>query len=210
MKKERGGLLARQRQIAELEVEVARLAEQMEQQNGQLDQYYAQTGQKKDEIATLRGQDEAFIRRAAQLEQQLNQQEKETSRLSRELELERFNLEEQQTLLQEQQTALAAETVRQVELKEQETQLAQQSDSLEQQQQRLQQQQKKQQEANSQDRIQLATAQQRWQMLAQQAADEAQRLAALQQTLQAKERNRTSWQNGKASMSKRLPATASL
>ena len=47
MKKERGGLLARQRQIAELEVEVARLAEQMEQQNGQLDQYYAQTGQKR-------------------------------------------------------------------------------------------------------------------------------------------------------------------
>lgn len=184
--KERGGLLARQRQIAELEAEAARLAEQMEQQNGQLDQYYAQTGQKKEEIAALRSQDEAFIRRAAQLDQQLSQQEKEISRLSRELKLEQFNLAEQQTLLQEQQSALAAETVRQAELKEQEALLAQQADSLNQQQQLLQQQQKKQQETNSQDRIQLATAQQRWQMLAQQANEEAQRLAVLQQTLQEK------------------------
>ena len=189
--KERGGLLARQRQIAELETEVARLAEQMEQQNVKLDQYYAQTGQKKDEIAKLRSQDEDLIRRAAQLEQQLAQQEKEASRLRRELELEQFHLEEQQNLLQEQQTALAAEKIRQTELKEQEEQLAQQTDNLKQQQQALQQRQKKQQESHSQNRIQLATAQQRWQMLAQQAAEEAQRLTALQQTLQAKEQEQS-------------------
>jgi chromosome segregation protein len=184
--KERGGLLARQRQIAELEAQVQQLAEQLEQQNGELDAYYAQTGAKKDAIAKLHSQDEAFIRRGAQLEQQLTQQQTEEKRLSGEIQLEQFNLEEQQNLLAEQQTAFAQEQARQVELAAQEQQLNQQAADLQKQQQTLQQQQKAQQDVHNQDRIQLATAEQRWELLAQQMTTENQRFQALQQGLQSK------------------------
>ena len=73
--KERGGLLARQRQIAELEEAVKQLADEMDAQNAKMDAYYAETGEKKQALNDLHGRDEDLIRRAAQLDQQLSQQD---------------------------------------------------------------------------------------------------------------------------------------
>lgn len=117
--KERSSLLARQRQILELEQSVQQLAEQMEQQNKALDIYYAITGEKKATITELHSQDQELIRRAAQLEQQLNQQQREESRLQKEISFEQFSLQEQQQQLQEQQTALEQEKRSKLSLRKQ-------------------------------------------------------------------------------------------
>ncbi len=107
--KERSSLLARQRQILELEQSVQQLAEQMEQQNQELDAYYIVTGEKKAAITELHSQDQELIRRTAQLEQQLTQQQREEQRLQKEISFEQFSLQEQQQQLQEQQAALEQE-----------------------------------------------------------------------------------------------------
>lgn len=185
--KERGGLLARQRQIAELEEAVKQLADQMARQNQELDDYYAQTGQKKQAVTELRSRDEEFIRRAAQLDQQLAQQDKEEKRLQNEIRLEQFSLKEQETLLKNQKIQLEEETARRQALAAQEQALNQQGESLKEQLQTVQQNQKALQDAYNQNGIQLATAQQRWELLDQQAREERQRFAGLQNTLQQKE-----------------------
>lgn len=184
--KERGGLLARQRQIVELETKVTELAQQMDAQNAALDAYYALTGEKKASITELRALDEEFIRRAAQLDQQLAQQEKEEKRLQNEIKLEQFNLQEQEKLLQNQKNALEQEKTQQIHLAEAEQQLNLTAEELKNSLQVLQQEQKELQQIYNQNNIQLATAQQRWEMLAQQAKAEQQRFESLQQSLQNK------------------------
>jgi len=182
--KERGGLLARQRQIAELEQKVKQLAERMDEQNKALDAYYAVTGEKKSAVAALRSENEDFIRRLAQLEQQVRQQEQEEKRLQHEVELEQFQLNEQERLLAEQQTKLEQEKVLQAQLAQREVELQGQMEALKVQLQTAQQQEKKLRSQYQQERISLATSQQRWSMLDQQLAEESKRFAALEQALQ--------------------------
>ena len=193
--KNRGGLLARKRQIAELDGTVAQLAAQMEQQNRELDTYYAETGEKKEALAQLRSQDERFIRGIAQLEQQISQQVKEEQRTQHDLQLEQFSLQEQETQLEEQQVQLQQEKTRQLELEEQERQLQQQGEALKVQRQHLEENQKTLQAIYNQNEIQLATAQQRWELLEQQTTTEQKRLAGMQDTLQQKEKEYSQLQN---------------
>ena len=184
--KERGGLLARKRQVAELEERARQLEAQMEQQNRDLDIYYAQTGEKKAAIVTLRSQDEDLIRRAAQLEQQLRQQEREEKRLRSERDMEQFQLQEQDKQQEEQKLALQQEKTLQQELAQREKALNQQGEMLKEQLQHLQQCQKEAQNAYNQNEIQLATAQQRWEMLRQQSAAERERYQLLQHNLESR------------------------
>ncbi|MGM9525276.1 MAG: hypothetical protein ACI3U1_03300, partial [Peptococcaceae bacterium] len=184
--KERGGLLARKRQVAELEERARQLEAQMEQQNQDLDIYYAQTGEKKAAIVTLRSQDEDLIRRAAQLEQQLRQQEREEKRLRSERDMEQFQLQEQDKQQEEQKLALQQEKTLQQELAQREKALNQQGEMLKEQLQHLQQCQKEAQSAYNQNEIQLATAQQRWEMLRQQSAAERERYQLLQHNLESR------------------------
>ena len=167
--KERSSLLARQRQILELEQSIQQLAEQMEQQNQELDAYYIVTGEKKAAITELHSQDQELIRRTAQLEQQLNQQQREEQRLQKEISFEQFSLQEQRQQLQEQQTALEQEKAERTTLAETEKQLQAQAEAIREKLQQQQEQQKTLQNTCNQNGIQLATAQQRWELLAQQS-----------------------------------------
>ncbi len=185
--KERSSLLARQRQILELEQSVQQLAEQMEQQNQELDAYYIVTGEKKAAITELHSQDQELIRRAAQLEQQLTQQQREEQRLQKEISFEQFSLQEQQQQLQEQQAALEQEKAERTTLAETEKQLQAQAEAIREKLQQQQEQQKALQNTCNQNGIQLATAQQRWELLAQQSNTEQQRCKTLQQTVRQKE-----------------------
>ena len=184
--KERGGLLARQRQIAELEEKVKQLAETMEQQNQELDEYYAETGRKKDAVSELRKQDEEFIRKTAQLDEQLAQQKKEEKRIQNEIRLEEYSLKEQENLIVKQKEQLEKETERQAALAQREEELNRQGETLKEDFQNLQQKQKDLQNVYNQNGIQLATAQQRWELLDQQAKEEKQRYEGLQSSLQQK------------------------
>ncbi|MBQ5652172.1 MAG: chromosome segregation protein SMC, partial [Peptococcaceae bacterium] len=185
--KERGGLLARQRQIAELEEAVKQLADEMDAQNAKMDAYYAETGEKKQALNDLHGRDEDLIRRAAQLDQQLSQQDKEEKRIQNEIRLEQFSLKEQESLIEGQITQQKAEAARRLELQEKEQSLNQEGEALKEAVQAFQQKQKELQAVYNQNSIQLATAQQRWEMLAQQAKTEQQRLDGLVQALAQKE-----------------------
>ncbi|MBQ2034968.1 MAG: chromosome segregation protein SMC, partial [Peptococcaceae bacterium] len=185
--KERGGLLARQRQIAELEEAVKQLADEMDTQNAKMDAYYAETGEKKQALNDLHGRDEDLIRRAAQLDQQLSQQDKEEKRIQNEIRLEQFSLKEQESLIEGQKTQQKAEAARRLELQEKEQSLNQEGEALKEAVQAFQQKQKELQAVYNQNSIQLATAQQRWEMLAQQAKTEQQRLDGLVQALAQKE-----------------------
>ncbi|MBQ2014266.1 MAG: chromosome segregation protein SMC, partial [Peptococcaceae bacterium] len=185
--KERGGLLARQRQIAELEEAVKQLADEMDAQNAKMDAYYAETGEKKQALNDLHGRDEDLIRRAAQLDQQLSQQDKEEKRIQNEIRLEQFSLKEQESLIEGQKTQQKAEAARRLELQEKEQSLNQEGEALKEAVQAFQQKQKELQAVYNQNSIQLATAQQRWEMLAQQAKTERQRLDGLMQALAQKE-----------------------
>ncbi|MBQ5703028.1 MAG: chromosome segregation protein SMC, partial [Peptococcaceae bacterium] len=185
--KERGGLLARQRQIAELEEAVKQLADEMDAQNAKMDAYYAETGEKKQALNDLHGRDEDLIRRAAQLDQQLSQQDKEEKRIQNEIRLEQFSLKEQESLIEGQKTQQKAEAARRLELQEKEQSLNQEGEALKEAVQAFQQKQKELQAVYNQNSIQLATAQQRWEMLAQQAKTEQQRLDGLVQALAQKE-----------------------
>ena len=189
--KERGGLLARQRQITELEEAVKALSEDMDKQNAELDAYYAETGVKKQALSDLHGKDEDLIRRAAQLDQQLSQQEKEEKRIQNEIRLEQFSLKEQQTLIEEQKAQKETETLRRKELLENEQRLNQEGEDLKTGLQNLQKEQKELQAVYNQNGIQLATAQQRWEMLAEQAKAEQQRLEGLMHSLAQKEEQYT-------------------
>ncbi len=202
--KERGGLLARQRQIVELEEEVNRLADAMEQQNKELDDYYAVTNEKKQAITELHGRDEELIRGLAMLDQQLRQQDKEEKRLQNEIDLEQFSLIEQENLLQEHKNQLEQEKVRQLTLSEEEQRLNQQGDALKEQLTALQQRQKDLQALYNQNGIQLATAQQRWELLDQQAKAEKQRFSGLQQSLQQKQNELEQLQYRKAQYEKEI------
>ena len=186
--KDRGGLLARQRQITELEETVRKLADTLEEKNRELDAYYAETGKKKDAIAALRQDDQELIRRGAQLEQQADQQQREEARLRGELELEQLNLTEQQTHLEERQQELEAEKQKQTALAEEADRLDVRTEELKQLQQTLQQQQTELQELYNHDSVELATAQQRWELFSEQLRSEQQRYGTLQQTLQNRQR----------------------
>ena len=192
--KERGGLLARQRQIAELEEAVKQLAADMERKNQELDAYYTETGEKKQAVSELRSQGETFIRKAAQLDQQMQQQEKEEKRLQNEIRLEQFSLKEQDNLLQEQNQQMEQEKARQLTLIEQEQALNEQGESLKHTLQLIQQEQKNLQTVYTQNGIQLATAQQKWELLDQQAKSEQQRFNSLQNTLQQKQKEQSQLQ----------------
>ena len=185
--KERGGLLARQRQIMQLEEQVLQLERQIAQQNNDLDAYYAETGEKKAEVAALHQQDQTLIRSIAQLEQQMDQQQKEELRLQRELEFEQVSLQEQEQYLKEQAETLLQEQQRQQQLAEEEALLNVQTEEIKKQQQQQQQQQKALQDICSQNEIVLATAQQRWELLNQQSVEEQQRFAVLQRGLAGKQ-----------------------
>lgn len=128
--KERGGLLARQRQIMQLEEQVLQLERQIAQQNNDLDAYYAETGEKKAEVAALHQQDQTLIRSIAQLEQQMDQQQKEELRLQRELEFEQVSLQEQEQYLKEQAETLLQEQQRQQQLAEEEALLNVQTEEI--------------------------------------------------------------------------------
>ena len=192
--KERSGLLARQRQIAELEEAVKQLAADMERKNQELDAYYTETGEKKQAVSELRSQGETFIRKAAQLDQQMQQQEKEEKRLQNEIRLEQFSLKEQDNLLQEQNQQMEQEKARQLTLIEQEQALNEQGESLKHTLQLIQQEQKNLQTVYTQNGIQLATAQQKWELLDQQAKSEQQRFNSLQNTLQQKQKEQSQLQ----------------
>ena len=185
--KERGGLLARQRQILELEDAVKQLEQQIQQQNEALEAYYAVTGEKKEALAQLRSQEEAFIRSAVELEQEQRLQEREEKRLQNELHVEQFHLEEQEKQREAYRTALEQERARQGELAEQERNLARQAEQLKERRQVLQTQQKEVQDRYQENTVQLATAKQRWELFAQQSDSEEQRYQGLRNTLQQKQ-----------------------
>ena len=185
--KERGGLLARQRQILELEDAVKQLEQQIQQQNEALEAYYAVTGEKKEALAQLRSQEEAFIRSAVELEQEQRLQEREEKRLQNELHVEQFHLEEQEKQREAYRTALEQERARQGELAEQERNLARQAEQLKERRQVLQTQQKEVQDRYQENTVQLATAKQRWELFAQQSDSEEQRYQGLRKTLQQKQ-----------------------
>ena len=124
--KERGGLLARQRQILELEDAVKQLEQQIQQQNEALEAYYAVTGEKKEALAQLRNQEEAFIRSAVELEQ-----EQETD-LSRQAEQLKERGQVLQTQQKEVQDRYQENAVRLATAKQRWELFAQQSDSEEQ------------------------------------------------------------------------------
>ena len=163
----------------------------MDKQNAELDAYYAETGVKKQALSDLHGKDEDLIRRAAQLDQQLRQQEKEEKRIQNEIRLEQFSLKEQQTIIEEQKAQRETETLRRKELLENEQRLNQEGEDLKTGLQNLQKEQKELQAVYNQNGIQLATAQQRWEMLAEQAKVEQQRLEGLLQSLAQKEEQYT-------------------
>ena len=185
--KERGGLLARQRQILELEDAVKQLEQQIQQQNEALEAYYAVTGEKKEALAQLRNQEEAFIRSAVELEQERRLQEREEKRLQNELHVEQFHLEEQEKQREAYQTALEQERARQGVLAEQETDLSRQAEQLKERGQVLQTQQKEVQDRYQENAVRLATAKQRWELFAQQSDSEEQRYQGLRNTLQQKQ-----------------------
>ena len=185
--KERGGLLARQRQILELEDAVKQLEQQIQQQNEALEAYYAVTGEKKEALAQLRNQEEAFIRSAVELEQEQRLQEREEKRLQNELHVEQFHLEEQEKQREAYQTALEQERARQGVLAEQETYLSRQAEQLKERGQVLQTQQKEVQDRYQENAVRLATAKQRWELFAQQSDSEEQRYQGLRKTLQQKQ-----------------------
>ena len=185
--KERGGLLARQRQILELEDAVKQLEQQIQQQNEALEAYYAVTGEKKEALAQLRNQEEAFIRSAVELEQEQRLQEREEKRLQNELHVEQFHLEEQEKQREAYQTALEQERARQGVLAEQETDLSRQAEQLKERGQVLQTQQKEVQDRYQENAVRLATAKQRWELFAQQSDSEEQRYQGLRNTLQQKQ-----------------------
>lgn len=185
--KERGGLLARQRQILELEDAVKQLEQQIQQQNEALEAYYAVTGEKKEALAQLRSQEEAFIRSAVELEQEQRLQEREEKQLQNELHVEQFHLEEQEKQREAYRTALEQERARQGELAEQERNLARQAEQLKERRQVLQTQQKEVQDRYQENTVQLATAKQRWELFAQQSDSEEQRYQGLRKTLQQKQ-----------------------
>lgn len=185
--KERGGLLARQRQILELEDAVKQLEQQIQQQYEALEAYYAVTGEKKEALAQLRSQEEAFIRSAVELEQEQRLQEREEKRLQNELHVEQFHLEEQEKQREAYRTALEQERARQGELAEQERNLARQAEQLKERRQVLQTQQKEVQDRYQENTVQLATAKQRWELFAQQSDSEEQRYQGLRKTLQQKQ-----------------------
>lgn len=185
--KERGGLLARQRKILELEDAVKQLEQQIQQQNEALEAYYAVTGEKKEALAQLRSQEEAFIRSAVELEQEQRLQEREEKRLQNELHVEQFHLEEQEKQREAYRTALEQERARQGELAEQERNLARQAEQLKERRQVLQTQQKEVQDRYQENTVQLATAKQRWELFAQQSDSEEQRYQGLRKTLQQKQ-----------------------
>ncbi len=185
--KERGGLLARQRQILELEDAVKQLEQQIQQQNEALEAYYAVTGEKKEALAQLRNQEETFIRSAVELEQEQRLQEREEKRLQNELHVEQFHLEEQEKQREAYQTALEQERARQGVLAEQETDLSRQAEQLKERGQVLQTQQKEVQDRYQENAVRLATAKQRWELFAQQSDSEEQRYQGLRNTLQQKQ-----------------------
>ena len=167
---------------------------EMERKNQELDAYYTETGEKKQAVFELRSQGESFIRKAAQLDQQMQQQEKEEKRLQNEIRLEQFSLKEQDNLLQEQNQQMEQEKARQLTLIEQEQALNEQGESLKHTLQLIQQEQKNLQTVYTQNGIQLATAQQKWELLDQQAKSEQQRFNSLQNTLQQKQKEQSQLQ----------------
>ncbi len=177
--KERTGLLARQRQILELEAEVARLQEQMEQQNDALDAYYAETNTIKERINALHESDSDFIRALAQLDQQMSQLNKDEKRIQNDISMEQFALKEQESLRQEQAVSYEQEQKRHNILAEEAVRLEQETEQLKVRLNDTLLQQKQLQTAYNQNEIRLATAKQRWELLAQQQESDDQRLHSL-------------------------------
>ena len=185
--KERNGLLARQRQILELEAEAEALKVQMATQNDALDAYYGETNRLKEEISTLHSQDGTFIRVLAQLDEQMVQLYKEDKRIQTELSMEQFALKEQENQREAQARSYEEEQARQVALANEASQLEQAAEQMKEQLALASQQLKQLQSAYSQNEVQAATAKQRWELLAQQYQTDAQRFHNLSMSLENKQ-----------------------
>lgn len=166
--KERNGLLARQRQILELEEEINRFGQKMDAQNVQLDAYYAETNQLKEKVAALRQEDANFIRIFAQLDQQLVQVNKEEKRIQNEIAMEEYTLKEQETERKRKEVSYQEELDRKKQLDEKAILLERETQQLKQDMQEVQQNQKTLQLEYGQNEVQAATAKQRWELLQEQ------------------------------------------
>ena len=184
--KERNGLLARQRQILELEAEAEALKAQMDAQNNALDAYYAETNQLKEEITALHSQDGTFIRVLAQLDEQMAQLHKEDKRIQTELSMEQFALKEQETQREAHIRSYEQEQARQITLAKEAEALAVETEQLKQSLSEASQNLKQLQVAYGQNEVQAATAKQRLELLAQQYQADAQRFQSLSMSLQNK------------------------
>lgn len=173
--KERNGLLARQRQILELEQDVDGIKQKMDEQNLKLDAYYVETNRMKEELTVLREKNASFIRIFTQLDQQLMQANKEEKRIQNEFAMEQFALQEQEKERVNQETAYQEELRRRELLDAEAVQLEQEALKLKQHMQDTQQIQRKLQTEYGQNEVQAATAKQRWELLAEQFEEERKR-----------------------------------
>ena len=184
--KERTGLLARQRQILELEAEVETLRRQMEDQNDALDAYYAETNALKEKINDLHNLDAEYIRTLAQLDQQMHQLGKEEKRIQNEIAMEQFALEEQETQRKAREQEYQTEQERKTQLSDEAKRLEDETEQLKTKLQDLQNTQKTMQAEYSQNEVQAATAKQRWALLAEQFETDAERFRNISMSIENK------------------------
>ncbi len=184
--KDRGGFLARRRQIADLRRETAALAARMDAEKLDLDQYYAETGLQKDALAQLHGGDASLIREAARLEEALAQEKREEKRLEDELALAAFEQENLAARRQARQAELAREEALEAELSAEAESLAAQETSRRDRTEALLQEQRARQEQYNQNQIALAAARERWELLRRQSASEEARLRQVAQNAEQK------------------------
>lgn len=184
--KEKTGLLARQRQILELEAEAEQLKQQMNEKNDALDAYYAQTNSMKEEITALHNQDSEFVRALAEMNAQMVQIFKEDKRIGNEIAMEEFALKEQEQLRKNHEASYAEEQARKETLAQEENRLNAETETLKEQMLSAVQTQKTMQSAYSQNEVQMATAKQRWELLQEQFAADSQRFRNVTMSLDNK------------------------
>ena len=184
--KEKTGLLARQRQILELEAEAEQLKHQMNTQNEALDVYYAETNRIKEQITTLHNRDNEFVRALAEMNAQMVQLFKEDKRIQNEIVMEEYALKEQEEMRKAHEISYAEEQQKQQTLTLEANRLAEETEALKKQLQDVLQLQKGLQSEYSQNEVQMATAKQRWELLREQFITDSQRFRNVTMSLDNK------------------------
>ena len=184
--KEKTGLLARQRQILELEAEAEQLKHQVNTQNEALDVYYAETNRIKEQITTLHNRDNEFVRALAEMNAQMVQLFKEDKRIQNEIVMEEYALKEQEEMRKAHEISYAEEQQRQQTLTLEANRLAEETEALKKQLQDVLQIQKGLQSEYSQNEVQMATAKQRWELLREQFITDSQRFRNVTMSLDNK------------------------